>query len=406
MKILSKFIIFSIFLWAIFFGNIISAQTQVVEIDLFYLPTCSHCHEEIDFLNEIKIKYPELKINLYSAAESKNAGLMANKYKEYNVPENVWGLVPITFFEKGIYVVGFERTNTGPKIESYIIQMIENKKDIEIILPEENGNIEDKTVIIDDKRKINIPFIGEIDVLGYSPLVLAVILGVLDGFNPCAMTALLFLLAALIASGVKKRLILIGGTFIFVSGLVYFFFIAAWFNLFLALAYFKFITTIVGIFVIFFAITILKEYYSGVICKLCETEVKKDFISQFQKKLFLKMEKVTRAEVPLFLSLLSVAVIAVGVNMIELFCSMGFPAVFTKTLVDLGLSKASFYSHLLVYIFFYMLDDLIIFLIAVKTLSIAQSSQKYLGFIKLISGILLLILGVLLLVKPDFLTFA
>jgi hypothetical protein len=36
-----------------------------------------------------------------------------------------------------------------------------------------------------------------------------------------------------------------------------------------------------------------------------------------------------------------------------------------------------------------MLDDLIIFLIAVKTLSITQSSQKYIKAVKLISGILL-----------------
>lgn len=413
-KFLTIFIIFVIAIFLFVFSNKEienedngkETTNQTVQIDLFYLPTCPHCHDEIDFLNEIKTEYPQLKVNLYSAAESKNAELLANKYREYDVPENVWGRVPVTFFERGIYIVGFEKTTTGPRIESYIIQIIEDKKDIEVIPPKENGDIDDKTVVIDDKRKINIPFIGEIDVFGYSPLVLAIILGTLDGFNPCAMTALLFLLAALIASGVKKRLILIGGTFIFISGLVYFFFIAAWFNLFLALAYFKFITTIVGIFVIFFAFTILKEYYSGVICKLCETEAKKDFISNFQKKLLLKMEKVTRAEVPLFFSLLSVAIIAVGVNTVELFCSMGFPAVFTKTLVDLGLSKASFYSHLFVYIFFYMLDDLIIFLIAIKTLSITQSSQKYLGFIKLISGILLLILGILLLVKPDFLILA
>ncbi len=401
MKTLFKFLLVPIILWGIFFGNVNAAQTQTVEIDLFYLPTCSHCHEEMDFLDELKADYPEIKVNKYSITEGGNTELMLKKYKDYNVPQDVWGLVPVTFFEKGIYIIGFERKSTGPQIESYINQIIENKKDVEINPPPEKEDIEDKTSIIDDKRKINIPFLGEIDTLNYPPLALSIILGIIDGFNPCAMTALCFLLASLIASGTRKRILLIGGTFIFVSGVVYFLFIAAWFKLFLALAYIKIITTVVGVMAIFFAFTILKEYYSGVICKLCEAEAKKDFFSEAQKKLLLKMEKMTRAEVPIIVSLLSVAVIAAGVNMVELFCSMGFPAVFTKTLVELNLSTVSYYFYLLVYIFFYMLDDLIIFLIATATLRITQSSQKYLGIIKLISGILLLLMGIILLVKPE-----
>jgi len=406
MKNRFKFLIFPIILLGIFFGDFVFAQTQTVEIDLFYLPTCSHCHEEIDFLNEIKTDYPEIKVNKHSIADGGKTELMLKKYKEYNVPQDVWGLVPVTFFEQGIYIIGFERASTGIQIESYIKQIIEDKKEIEIVSPPEKSDIEDKTSIIDDKRKIDIPFIGIIDVSGFSPLGLAIVFGILDGFNPCAMAALTFLLASLISSGTRKRILLIGGTFIFISGIVYFLFIAAWFNLFLALSYFKLITTLIGVFVIFFAITILKEYYSDVICKFCEAEVKKDIISRTQRKFLLKMEEMTRKEVPLLLSLVSVGIIAAGVNMIELFCSMGFPAAFTGMLIDFGVDKTMFYFYLLIYIFFYMLDDLIIFLIAVKTLSITQSSQKYIKTVKLISGILLLILGIVLVFDPELLNFA
>lgn len=386
-KILAFFILFL----GLFLNSPVFAQTETVEVDLFYLNTCPHCHSEIEFLNGIKQTYPELKVNTYEVGDKANLDLMLKNYKEYNVPKSSWGLVPVTFFGEGKYIVGFEDNVTGAQIESNIKQIIAD------------GN---NTVETGNKNKINIPFIGEVDISGYSPLVLAIIFGAIDGFNPCAMAALTFLLASLISSGTRKRVILIGGTFIFVSGAVYFLFIAAWFNLFLALAYIKIITTLIGIFVIFFAFTILKEYYSDVICKFCEAEIKKDFISRTQRKLLLNMEKMTRAEVPIFLSLLSVALIAAGVNLIELFCSMGFPAAFTGMLANFGLSKISFYLYLLVYIFFYMLDDMIIFLIAVATLSITQGSQKYLKTVKLISGILLLILGIILIFKPSLLNFA
>lgn len=400
-----KLITFFVFL-AMFFGNIAFAQdNQTVEVNLFYLTTCPHCHSEIEFLNSLKEKYPELVVNTYATEKSENLELMLKKYKEYEVPKESWGLVPATFFENGIYIIGFQDNVTGIQIESYIKQIIENKKDINIDSSpgDEDGN---NTTPIDDKRVINIPFIGTVDVSGFPPMGLAIVFGILDGFNPCAMAALTFLLASLISSGTRKRVLLIGGVFILVSGIVYFLFIAAWFNLFLALSYFKIITTLIGIFVIFFAITILKEYYSDVICKFCEAEVKKDIISKTQRKFLLKMEEMTRKEVPLLLSLISVGIIAAGVNMIELFCSMGFPAAFTGMLIDLGVSRAMFYFYLLIYILFYMLDDLIIFLIAVKTLSITQSSQKYIKAVKLVSGILLLILGMILVFNPGLLNFA
>ena len=378
---------------------------QTVEIDLFYLTTCPHCHSEMEFLDTIKDKYPQLKVNKYALEERENLELMSEKYKEYDIPKNVWGLVPITLFEDKIYIIGFEDNITDVQIEKNIQQMIEKRKDIDIN-PIQDNEGKDNTTQINDKRVVNIPLIGQIDVSGFSPLGLAVLFGALDGFNPCAMAALTFLLASLVTSGTRKRVLLIGGTFILVSGIVYFLFIAAWFNLFSALMYIKFITTLIGVFVIFFAIIILKEYYSDVICKFCEAEVKKDFISRTQRKFLLKMEEVTRAEVPIALSLISVGLIAVGINMIELFCSMGFPVTFTGMLANFGLSKLSFYLYLAIYIIFYMLDDMIIFLLAVKTLSITQSSQKYIKTIKLISGILLLILGIILMFKPSLLNFA
>ena len=166
-------------------------------------------------------------------------------------------------------------------------------------------------------------------------LALAVVLGALDGFNACAMVALGFLLAVLVATGIRKRVFLIGSVFILVSGMVYFLFISAWLNLFLVLENIKIITILVGFAVTLFAGFLLKDYFSGVVCKLCHVKPgKQGFFSRIEQKLFLKMQKLTTAEMSLPITLLGVAVVGAGINMVELVCSFGFPLVFTKILTS------------------------------------------------------------------------
>ncbi len=232
------------------------------------------------------------------------------------------------------------------------------------------------------------------------------ILGTLDGFNACAMVALGFLLTVLISMGVRKRVFLIGGTFIFVSAVVYFLFISAWLNLFLFLSHLKFITAIVGAIIVLFSVFLLKDYFQKVVCRLCEVKPgKQGILNRIERSLFERLEKVLTSDMPLPLMLLGVAVVAAGVNTVELFCSFGFPMVFAKTLSSLDLSPLSYYSHLLVYVIFYMLDDFLIFIIAILTLRMATVSKKYLKVIKLISGATLLILGLAMLMRPEILIF-
>ena len=208
------------------------------------------------------------------------------------------------------------------------------------------------------------------------------------------------------ATGIRQRVFIIGSVFILVSGIVYFLFISAWLNLFLVLENIKFITILVGLIVTFFAVFLLKDYFSGVVCKLCQVNPgKQSFFTRMEQKLFLRMQKLISSKMSLPLTILGVAVVAAGINMVELCCSFGFPLVFTKILTSWELSTLSYYSYLLVYILFYMLDDFIIFLIAVWTLRTTQASEKYLKAIKLISGILLLLLGLTILIKPELLMF-
>ena len=347
----------------------------------FYSQICPYCKAEKIFLEDLSKKYSEIEIKSLGVFEKENIEILGGFYEKYQVPKEKRGFVPITFI-RDRYFLGFS-DEIGKEIENFILG-IETKE----ALP----------------SKVKIPFLGKINVSKFSPLALAVILGTVDGFNACAMTALVFLLAVLIASGIRKRIFLIGGTFILVSGIVYFLFISAWLNLFACLANVKFITGFVGLIVIIFAIFLLKDYFHGIVCKICEIKPGKESIFvRIERKLFKKMERLSSKEIFLPTALLGIAVVAAGVNMVELCCSFGFPLVFTKILTSWNLSSLSYYFYILIYILFYMLDDFIIFLVAILTLRITSVSQRYLKTIKLISGILLLLLGLIMLIKPSIL---
>jgi glutaredoxin len=194
-----KKIIFSFFCLVFLFGGSFKVAAQDVAIDFFYSATCPHCADEKKFLEEdLKVRYPEVTINYYEVMSSaENQELLRQYYEDYKVPEREWGLVPVTF--------------TPTK---YFVGWSENIKDeMENCLVECMGG--DGT---EQKNAIDVPFFGTIDISQMSLPVMTVVIAALDGFNPCAMWILVFLLTLLINSRSRKRMLLIGGTFVFVSG--------------------------------------------------------------------------------------------------------------------------------------------------------------------------------------------
>jgi len=398
---LKKFFIFIFCFVSVFCiaNKVLADHQEPIKIDFFYSKTCPHCIDENVFLEKIEEKYCDLQVNRFIVSEGDNWEVLKSFYQEYDVPEEmngikVYGAVPITFINDEYFLGYGSDETTGMEIENYIKIL--------------TGEICATDMPLATSTKLDsVTLLGwKIFFANSPPLVLAIVLGILDGFNACAMIALTFLLTMLIASGMRKRIVIVGGTFILVSGIVYFLFMSAWLNLFLVSRNLDFITTIAGIVVLIFAILLLREYILGIVCKICGIDTGKDSITtKAQKGLFVKLKALTKKEVALPLLILSVVVIAVAINSIELVCSFGFPLAFTKILTSLNLSNFTYYFYIFIYILFYMLDDFIIFLLAVFTLKITGISEKYLKIVKLISAIVLLILGLIMLIKPGLLAF-
>lgn len=384
-----------IVLISIFLVSIVYAQSQEGKVNIYYFygDGCPHCTEAKPFLEELEKKYPQLNIVSYETwYNQENANLFVAMSAACGT--NVVGVPTVFIGHKPI--IGFDTPEgTGKEIEKEVIKYIqEGGVDLMQHLGENLTSCPSK----EQEQIVNLPVVGRIDTSKISLPVFTIIIGLLDGFNPCAMWVLLFLLALLVYTRSRKRMFIIGGTFILISGIVYYLFMAAWLNLFLLVGFIPYLRVVVGLFAVIIGLINIKDLFffkKGVSLSIPESA---------KPKLFEKMRQVVQ-EAALPIALISVTVLAFTVNSIELLCTAGFPAIYTKILTLNNLSTFSYYAYLLLYIIMYMIDDLLVFTIAVLTLSSKKLTEKQGKWMKFISGFMMLALGLLLMLKPQLLMF-
>ena len=359
------------------------AKQNQAEINFFFSAICPHCAKEEEFLENLEKKYPEIEIKEYEVISSQeNQKILNEFYEKYQVPQKERGWVPVTFTPTK-YFIGFTE-QIGAEIESCIKECLLGEKPT--------------------SQKIKIPILGEVDLSKMSLPVLTLTIGALDGLNPCAMWILLFLIALLINTRSRKRMWLIGGTFILASGIVYYLILTAWLNLFLAISYVNLTRILIGVFALGVGAWQIKTFigYRGV-CPVTDGSSK--LRDKIKNGLRVQAEKIAISPFT-FAILGGVILLAFGVNLVEFFCSAGLPAIYTRILTLSQISTLSYYFYLLLYTFIFMLDDLIVFSLAVITLSRIGFTEKYNYWSTLIGGLLILALGILLIFKPELLMFA
>jgi glutaredoxin/cytochrome c biogenesis protein CcdA len=383
---MTKRIIFLFFAFVLLLssGSVFAQSAEIVGINFFYSQTCPHCKAEKEFLNSLKEKYPEIKINEYEVINSKeNQEILKTFYERYNIPKGEQGYVPVTFTSEK-YFIGFNE-QTGKELEGCIRECLGQEG--------QTG------------QKVKFFFFGEIDISKMSLPALAIVLGALDGFNPCAMWVLLFLIALLINTRSRKRMWLVGGTFLLVSGVIYFLILSAWLNLFFAISYVSITRIIIGAFSLIFGLWQIRTFFTQKpgVCKVTGGN------ASWQDRLenFFQNKAKNLAVAPLSIGIvLGIVVLAFGINLVDFFCSAGLPAVFTKVLSMSNLNAFSYYAYLLLYTFVFMLDDLVVFIVAMITLRRVNLTEKYSHWAVLIGGLLIFVLGILLIFKPEILMFS
>jgi len=239
-----------------------------------------------------------------------------------------------------------------------------------------------------------LPLFGAIRPADFSLPALAVLLGLADGFNPCAMWALVYLLSLLVSLRDRRKIWLLVGSFVLASGVLYFLFMTAWLNAFLLLGYLRPLTLAIGAGALVIGAMDLRAFIltrGAPVCAVGSPGLKKRTMG--------RMEQLVAAPLSLA-SFLGIVVLAFTVNAIEFVCSAGLPAIFTHTLSLRQLSPPQYYGYILLYDFFFMLDDLLIFSLAALTLRTTMAGG-YARYGKLVGGLVLIGLGLIMLLAPE-----
>ncbi len=243
---------------------------------------------------------------------------------------------------------------------------------------------------------LELPLIGKFRPAELSLPALTVLLAAIDGFNPCAMWVLVFLIGLLVGLKDEKRMWILGAAFLSATAAMYFAVMAAWLNLVLFLGAIVWFRVAIGLLAIGAGLYFLKEYWSKpeAVCEVTDPGQRQRIMSAFRTVV---------GQHQLVLSILGIAALAVAVNFIELLCSAGIPAVYTQILALNKLSPASNYSYISLYIAVFMLDDIAIFATAMLALKATGLTGAYARFSHLIGGIVLLSIGAVLLLRPELL---
>ncbi len=420
-KILKFLIVFAILLLLPVSAK---ADEKVINIHLFYGNGCPHCAAEEEFLSDYLKDRTDVKLYKYEIwYDSHNQELLSKVQKEMGTTNK--NGVPFTVIGKKT-IVGYADGVTDEQIKDAINYYLNNdyrdyageitgkvkKTEVKEDTIKDESKTEDKKENkmekADDTKdsdqtdeNVTVPVLGKINAKKVSLPILAVVLGFVDGFNPCAMWILIFLITMLFNMKDRKKMWILGLTFILTSGIVYLMFMLAWLNLATFISKIAFIRLLIAVIALVVGLINVYKYIDSLKKKDegCDVVDKKD-----RKKIMEKIISITH-EKKFIIALLGIMVLAASVNIIELMCSIGIPLLFTQILAMNNLSTFSYMIYMFIYIFFFLIDDIVIFVISMVTLKVTGLSTKYTKYSHLVGGIIMLIIGLLLIIKPELLMF-
>lgn len=344
-------------------------------LHVFFHPDCPHCHEAIAFLRT----QPQVDAVLHDVSTAANEALLLEVARQHGIPDNELG-VPL-FVRGSRFLMGFDSAETTGR------ELLALAADDSALRREESPARSDA-----GRLTIELPLLGTIDPAGYSLPVLTALMGLSDGFNPCAMWVLVYLISLISAVQDRRKIWWLVGTFVLASGILYFLFMTAWLNTFLILGYVSPLTQFVALLAIGFGLSHLYELAVSrgvIVCEVGSVETR--------QRTMRWMREIVAAPVGLG-SLVLVIVLAFAVNSIEFVCSAALPAIYTHVLALTEMPTAMYYAYIGLYVAFFMLDDLIVFALAAFAVQ-RMIDTRYAAFSRAAGGLILIGLGAWMLAR-------
>jgi hypothetical protein len=389
------------------------AAGESVTLYLFSSKSCIDCRHEAEFLAGLQKRLPGLEVRSFEVQfDPANARLLVQVAEAFGVQARG---VPVSFIGRSAPIMGYEGDETtGRLIEERVRECLARGCE-DAVGPLVGDGAPLQTAPGAGKARptagavepaqapapaaggpgtvLALPLFGRTDLSTLPLLALTVILGALDSFNPCAFFVLFSLLGILMHARSRKRMLFVGGVFVLFSGIVYFVFMAAWLNLFLYIGQLQAITTAAGVVALCVAAINIKDFF------LFKRGISLTIPESRKPGLFGRMRGLLGAtSVPAMF--LGTVVLALAANTYELLCTAGFPLIFTRILTLSSLRPAEYYLHLVLYNVVYVLPLAAVVVVFSLSLGSRKLSEAQGRVMKLVSGLMMLGLGVVVLLDP------
>lgn len=397
----------SIFVLSVFFIFASpSLAADKVFVEMLGRQDCAHCDAEKAFLSDLSGERSDFEVRIYDIGGVAGRDL----FDRVTESESLSKSTPITLVGTTI-VQGFDSAETtGRRIESLIDENVgKGNYGFEALLAAggsdavekmAGGTCDDGDVCATpggDPFFVSVPFVGAVDVAQYSLPALASVLGFVDGFNPCAMWVLVTFLLVLVQLGDRRKVWVVAGLFVIAEAVMYYLILNVWFGAWDFVGLDRIVTPIVGLIAVGGGLFFLYEWlYSGGTCVVVDVGKRAKISGQIRK---LATEPFT------WITAGGVIALALSVNVIEFACSIGIPQAFTKIIEINQLGFWHTQGLMALYILFYMIDDLIVFGLALWGAGKLAQTGMYVKWCNLFGGLLMVTLGVILLLKPEWLRF-
>jgi thiol-disulfide isomerase/thioredoxin len=360
-----------------------SAQAERLPIYYFWGDGCPHCAEQKPFLEELERRYPQIEVHAFEVW-----------YEPDNRP---------LFFEMaaaaGIEASGVPTTFIGGRVWVGYNEAIRREMEeavgacLELTCPDPGEGF--VVAEVPGGTTIALPMIGPIDLGARSLALSTAMIAFVDGFNPCSLWVLSMLLAVVIHSGSRRKILFVGLTFLLVTAAVYGVFIAGLFSVFTYVSYLGWIQVIVALFAAGFALVNIKDYFfyrQGLSLTIADAH---------KPKLYRGIRNIMAPDRSLLAMMGVTAAVALGIALVELPCTAGFPVLWSNLVAGRSVDAWAFASLLGLYLSIYLLDELIVFAVAVFTLRASRLEERHGRALKLVGGMIMLALALVLLVRPE-----
>ena len=386
--------------WILVVPSVLAEEDTLVSV--FVRDTCKHCRDEKVFLSELQEEEPSIEVSYYDLSEDRNEKLFGDIAEYYGITKGT----PLTLI-KGQLIPGFGTADTtGVKIREAIKGDGPARLKFEEIVQGgatvgglvEAGSMCDETegCSVEASFLVTVPIIGTtLDVGRFSLGGLSLVLGLIDGFNPCAMWVLVMFLVLLSQIGNKKKMWQFAGLFIVAQAVMYYLILMVWFAVWDFVRLDRIVTPLVGFLALGSGLYFIYRFKTfKPVCNVTSLDE--------QQKIESKVTKLVNKPMTILVAI-GIVGLALSVNIFEFACSVGIPQAFTKILEinQLGWLESQLFVGL--YMLMYMIDDILVFGLALWSFDKIGLTHKYSKWTTLLGGVLMIVLGLLMLLKPEWL---